>query len=341
MDTSLTRFASSGHEAFAEGDLDVAIAQYRKALHRAWSIDDPYESGTSAYNLAACMTSLSKNQEARDWLVDARVELCRAKSSAGNTWLLEAKIAQQECRFEEAKTFVDRAACSQPPCDAGSGDCLCGPKDPCKESCVMRIPCVGSRVKQKKAAEQCEDDYTAQIHLARARLAAETYEIECAEMHFACACELAADVCSESLQAELQNVAAMIHLAKGEYLQAAWHFDNEAKHLRLAGNYREIPVALELASAAYEQAERADLAASRMCRVARIWFGRGEFKKSWSYLPQALCLAEHCRCQSAKIRLALLAKEIELALADQGEPMLPKPPKDSLLLDNSENLESS
>ncbi|TWT50432.1 hypothetical protein Pla22_31750 [Rubripirellula amarantea] len=70
----------------------------------------------------------------------------------------------------------------------------------------------------------------------------------------ACACELASQVCSEAMQVELQRVAALVHLAKGEHLHAAWHFDKEAKHLRRAGTYREIPNTLDLAAAAYEQA---------------------------------------------------------------------------------------
>ncbi|TWT79906.1 hypothetical protein CA13_13140 [Planctomycetes bacterium CA13] len=321
VDATLGRFSSNASEAFAEGDIDDAIEQYRKAIRRAWAIDDPYESGTNAYNLAACMTSAGKDTEAKDWLLDARTELCRAKSSAGNAWLLEAKIAQQECRFEEANIYVDRAACCNPPCEGTPGGCTCCSQDPCKESCVTVIPCVGSRIKQKKATEQCEDDYNAQIHLARARLAAEVYDIKCAKQHFDCACELASEVCSEALQAELQNVAAMIHLAKGEILQAAWHFDKEAKHLRLAGNYREIPVALELAAAAYEQSGHTEIATNRMCRVARIWYGRGDSKQAWSYVQQAIRLAEYSYDESPRIRLALLVQEIEKTLADEGQAL--------------------
>ncbi|TWU43923.1 hypothetical protein Q31b_14550 [Novipirellula aureliae] len=316
VDSTLVRHSKSAKEAYAEGDIDAAIREYRKAIRRAWAIDNPYESGTAAYNLAACMTSLDKNAEAKDWLVDARIELCRAGSSTGNTWLLEAKIALQECRFDEAQQMLDRAACCTPPCSQNGHDSCCRPHDPCQGSCVTQIPCVGKKLKQKKQTEQCEDDYQAQIHLARARLAAEKYDILCAEQSFESACKLAADVCSEELQAELQNVAAMIHLAKGEYFQAACHFDKEAEHLRLAGNFREVPIALEFASAAYEQSGRMDLATTRMCRVARIWFGRGETKKSWDYVQTASELAEFCESQTARIRLALLVNEIERALAD-------------------------
>jgi len=316
VDSTVGRSAKRAGEAYAEGDVDGAIREYRIAIRRAWAIDNPYESGTAAYHLAACMTSLDKHTEAKDWLVDARIELCRAGSSAGNTWLLEAKIALQECRFDEAQQMLDRAACCNPPCSQNGHDCCCSPHDPCQQSCVTQIPCVGKKLRQKKQTEQCEDNYEAQIHLARARLAAEKYEIACARRSFERACELATDVCSEELQAELQNVAAMIHLAKGEYFRAACHFDKEAEHLRLAGNYREVPVALEFASAAYQQSGRMELATSRMCRVARIWFGRGETKKAWDYVQTASALAEFCESETARIRLALLVNEMEQALAE-------------------------
>ncbi len=318
-DATLTRFSKAGHEAFAEGYVDQAMEKYRSALLRAWAIDDPYESGTNAYNLAACLTSKGQTDAATDWLLDARVELCRAGSSAGNVWLLEAKIAKEECRFEDASHYVRRAECSSPPCDSREGCCLCGPHDPCGESCVTNIPCIGSRVAKRQAIEDCQIDFQAQIYLARASLAAEQYDTAAARAQLQCACELAEKICSHNLQAELQHVAALIHLAEGQFLKAAAHFDSEAKHLRLASNYREIPLALNRAATAYEQAGRADLATSRMCRVARIWLGRGDTREAWHHLQMASELAQMTECESARIRLALVAQEIERVLAEAGE----------------------
>lgn len=320
-DTTVTRFSKAGNQAFAEGDVGEAIDEYRRALLRAWAIDDPYESGTNAYNLAACFTSVAESDAARAWLLDARVELCRAGSSAGNVWLLEAKIARDDCRFDDAGRYVRRAECSDPPCKSRDGGCLCGPSDPCQESCVTKIPCVGGKIANKQATGDCENDFQAQIHLARAALSADQYDTCSARAQLQCACELARQVCSHNLQAELQHVAALIHLADGQYLQAAWHFDNEAKHLRLANNYREIPLILNHAAAAFEQAGRADLATSRMCRVARIWLGRGDIGAAWHHLQLASELAQMTACESASIRLALVAREVERALAEEGESL--------------------
>lgn len=319
-DSALQRHVKYASEAYSEGQIDRAIVEYRKAVRRAWSMDDPYESGTTAYNLAACLTSNAQSREARDWLLDARVELHRAGASAGNAWLLDAKIALSESRFEDVQYLVQRAACSDPPCpDQGTESC-CGKGDPCRDRCVARIPCVGPRIKKHRAAKDCQETYQAQIHLVRARLAAEQYDIPLAQRELECACRLAEVVCSDDLRAELHNVAALIHIAKGEYLQAGRHFDREAENLRLAGNYREIPTSLELASASYEQAGLVDLAADRLCRVARTRFGQGEVDQAWRDVQRALPMAEAVCSETIKVRLSLTANEMLHVLSQQDDP---------------------
>lgn len=320
LDATLARFSEAGREAYSEGDVRAAMEEYRAAIARAWAIDDPYESGTNAYNLAACLTSLGDNARARDWLLDARAELRRGNSSVANAWLLEAKIAQDEGQFVRAVELIDRASCARPPCDDPNSTCCCGSSGPCDERCVHKIPCVGDKIREKDAIAQCQDGFTAQIHLARARVVAEFGDVPKALCHFAKACELAQQVCGEDLQAELQNVAAMIHLAKDEYLQAAWHFDKEAYHLRLAKNYRVIPTALELAAAAYSEAGQHRQAADRLSRVARIWYGRGDAKQAWRYLNQASQMVDIAGCDAASIRLAILADEIERTLGANTPP---------------------
>ncbi len=320
-DTTLARYSKAGNQAYAEGDVDDAIREYRSAILRAWALDDPYESGTGAYNLAACLTSKSEIAQAKDWLLDARIELCRAGSSAGNVWLLESKIARDECRFDDAMHYVYRAECSVPPCDQRDNACLCGPSNPCQQNCVTRIPCVGERIASRRSTKDCESGFQAQIHLARATLAAEQYDISTAQAQFECACELVKKTCNHSLQAELQHVAALIHLASGQFLSAAWHFDNEAKHLRLAGNYREIPTALNLAAEAFEQAGRDELATSRMCRIARIWLGRGDAREAWRHLQVASEIARATACESATIQLTLVAREIQRVMNEQDQSL--------------------
>ena len=318
-DRKIIRAAETAEVAYREGDVDSAVKNYRKALARAWALDDPLESGTNAYNLAACLVSRGKFTEAKDWLLDARIELDRADAWSGNTWLLEAKIARQEARFADADQYIVWAACDRPPCVQEDRDVLCGPSDPCNESCLASIPIVGKKVREKDATENCQNGYEAQIHFAKARVAAEQYDIPSATSHWQCGRQLITDVCDHDLTAESQNVAAYIHLAKGEHLQAGIHFDREAEYLRLATNYRVIPVALELAAAAYEQAGHTALAANRLNRVARINYGRGNVKKAWHYLRRALALVEMDPCPAVSRRLALVANQIQLSLDKDSE----------------------
>ncbi|MEZ6092361.1 MAG: tetratricopeptide repeat protein [Pirellulaceae bacterium] len=328
IDPQLADYYEEASEAYAEGYLDEALQEYRKVIQRAWAMDDPVEAGNAAYNIAAVMTSMSRIPEAKDWLVDARVELYRAGKSAGNTWLLEASIAQNQGRFDEAARLIQRAACSDPPCDADDHECLCGPHDPCEESCIAKIPCVGEKYVEHKQQADCEATFQVQIYLARAKWFAEQYEIAKAKSNFRAACELAQEICDYNLQADLQRTAAMIHLACGDYLQAGWHLDMEAKNLRLAGTYREIPATLELAAAAYEQAERKALTADRLCRVARIWYGRGNINRAWSYVKEAIPFAEASYSQTTKIRLALLVHELRQTIEEQQGDRAPDPRAD-------------
>lgn len=320
LDSTLARSSEAARLAYAEGDVEAAIAEYRDAIHRAWMMDDPYEAGTNAYNLAACLITIGDDERAQDWLIDARAELKRAGTSVAYTWLLQAKIAQDQGHWTEALSLIDRADCSPPPCDTLDAGCSCGGNDPCADRCVYQIPCVGDKFRKKNKITQCEEDFRAQVHLARARVAAELGDIPTALCYYAKACEAAKEVCSEDLQAELQNVAAMIHLAKGEYLQAAWHFDKEAKYSRRAKNYRVISGALELAAAAYSESGQYQLAADRLSRVARIWFGRGDMTRAWKHLNHASELVDRTGCDATTIRLSLLADEIQQMVGGDDPP---------------------
>lgn len=321
-DTRVRRISDDANELFAAGDVEAAIKKYRAALRRAWATDDPNESGTSAYNLAAAITSSGQNGVARDWLVDARHEWTRAGSSTGNAWLLEAKIAIDERRFVDAQRALDHGRCVPSPC-AVDGGCECPTEEGCKECCLAKLPCVGPKLRAKEASQDCRDGFEAQLHFTRARLAAEQFDIPRAMSHYACGREMIGDICSHDLHAELHNVAALIHIAKEEYMQAARHFDREAYHLRLAGIYREIPGTLELAAAAYLQAGLSVDAADRLNRVARIWFGRGDASKAWTFVRDASELLDACVLDdevTIRTRLSLVAVEIQRELSPTSAP---------------------
>ena len=330
VDRTIVRYANAGREAYAEGYVAAATEKYRIAIRRAWALDDPKESGTIAYNLAACMTSLDQTLQARDWLLEARVELRRAGVSTGNVWLLESKVAIDQDLFEDAVCSINQAACGIPPCDDTQPGC---------RNCGLQIPCVGKKRKRKKERQDCESAFQVQIQLARSRVAAEQYDTQTARRHFQCACDLAADIESYDLQAELHDIAALIHVADAEYLSAGYHLDCEAENLRLAGNYREIPNTLQLAAAAYGEIERFDLAANRMLRVARIYYGRGDTRESWKHLQTATSLCSIASTEDTKIRLSLLANEISQTIAEDEPPLKRLGAPDDSMLQSEEQLQ--
>lgn len=287
-DSRLRRLADDGHDQFLDGDLTVAAQKYYEAIDRAWAMDDPVEIGRISFNLAACLFSAGHNTEARDWLIEARAELNRAGQSVGNVWLLEAKIARQEERFADVMHYIAMAECSAAPClEYGDEKSCCSGNDPCDPSCCESLPCIGSKLREKEQVEDCQLAYRAQVLLAKARQALDFGDTEAAQSYLCQAKSLIADSCQRLLQTEMHGVAAEIHVAMGQPLQAARHFDKEAYHLRLTGNYREIPMSVETAAEAYEEAGRVDLSADRLCRAARAYHGRGEQKNAWRCIVQA------------------------------------------------------
>jgi tetratricopeptide (TPR) repeat protein len=292
-DSRLRRLADDGQEQFAEGDVESAITNYRKAIRRAWALDDPAEIGNVAFNLAACLFSDGKNQEARDWLIESRCELARAGRSVGNTWLLESKIARSEGRTADAQEHIAMAQCTCPPCEVENkdGEC-CSSDDPCDQTtCATCLPCTGKDRGEQKRKENCVVAYTAQIQLAKARIANDFGDVVQASAHLQCARDAIDDSCQRDLASEVENVAGHIHLTREEPLQAGKHFDREADLLRVAGNLRQIPYALQLAAEAYNAAGRQDLAADRWCRAARVFHGRGDEKQAWKCVTSATQMA--------------------------------------------------
>ncbi|MCD0458760.1 outer membrane protein assembly factor BamD [Roseiconus lacunae] len=339
-DKTLDRYVTNAHEAFHEGRVQEAEKNYRKVLLRAWATDDPYESGTAAYNLAACLVSQSELAAASDWLVDARVELSRAGASAGNTWLLSAEIAMTEGRLADAECFVSYASSTRPPCEIVDTCCLCGPSEECcretdRDCCAASLPCLSKDVEQERAKVECQQAYQARIELARARIAIKQMMVDEAERHLGLACRLAEQTCDFSLHADRHDVAAEIHDAKQQFLQAGAHRDREAKLLRCIGHYRAIPSVLVAASDSYAFAGRFDLAVDRLIRAARIGYARSEFQRAWGLVRRASEWGTACGCEAAEIRLALTAKQIRDALQDQmPEPMDSDP---AMITDPSES----
>jgi tetratricopeptide (TPR) repeat protein len=318
-DTVLVNHVEDAHEAYREGLTANASKDYRSALLRAWAIDDPYESGSASYNLAACSVSDLDYFAANQWLINARVDLVRARRSTGNTWLLSADIAMAQGCLMEAQSYIDYASRACPDCEFDKQYNLCGPDAKfvdckCKEPCCSKLPCIGEKIEKKKSKKDCEQVYAASVHLAKAKLALCQQDICQAKRHHQSAHDCVADVCDLAFRADLHEVAAMIHDAECNYLQAGAHRDCEIELLRATANYREIPKVLKAASDSYLQCGRLDLAIDRLIRCSRIQLARKEFEKSWATLKLAGDLLTDCECDANRVRFEITAKMIQDSL---------------------------
>lgn len=318
-DTVLVNHVEDGHEAYREGLTASASKDYRSALLRAWAIDDPYESGSASYNLAACYVSDQDYAAAIQWLINARVDLVRGRRSTGNTWLLSADIAMAQGCLTEAQSYIDYASRACPDCEFDKRYNLCGPDAKfvdckCKEPCCSKLPCIGDKIEKKKSKRDCEQVYAASVHLAKAKLALCQQDICEAKRYHQLAHNCVADVCDLAFRADLHEVAAMIHDAECDCLQAGAHRDCEIELLRATANYREIPKVLKAASNSYLQCGRLDLAIDRLIRCSRIQLARKEFEKSWATLRQAGDMLVDCECDANRVRFEITAKMIQDSL---------------------------
>jgi len=314
-DRKLSALVDDAREAFDVGNLRVAEEKYRSALLRAWAMDNPYESGTAAYNLAACFSSQQRFLEATEWLTDARAELCRAKTSTGNTWLLSAEIALAQGYTDEAKRFVEYASKACVPCELDDPYKLFGPAADCaiaecRTPFLGKLPICKRILTPAKESAQCRSAYRARIQLANAKVCAKQCDLSKAKQHYDEAVMLLQNVCDMGLAADRHDVAALIFELECNSLQAGAHRDVEVELLRGSAQYREIPNILDAAADSYLLAERFDLASDRMIRSARMHFARGELEESWSRIREASELPTALTCQVVQTRLALTAKLI-------------------------------
>lgn len=219
----------------------------------------------------------------------------------------------------EAQSYIDYASRACPDCEFDKRYNLCGPDAKfvdckCKEPCCSKLPCIGDKIEKKKSKRDCEQVYAASVHLAKAKLALCQQDICEAKRYHQLAHNCVADVCDLAFRADLHEVAAMIHDAECDCLQAGAHRDCEIELLRATANYREIPKVLKAASDSYLQCGRLDLAIDRLIRCSRIQLARKEFEKSWATLRQAGDMLVDCECDANRVRFEITAKMIQDSL---------------------------
>jgi tetratricopeptide (TPR) repeat protein len=328
VDSTVARHAKDGEAAFNEGLIPDAVKEYKQARLRAWAIDNPFESGTAAYNLAACLVVEEQCDEARLLLVDARFDLYRARASTSNTWLLSANIAMAQGRFDDARSEICFAAQAGADCEFDQQYRLVGPaamfiENNCHDPYTRRFSLIEKKIRRKKEIEDCQREHMARIQLAMAKLASAQLDIDSTKAHLQKAHGCSQGICNLTMQAEHHEISAQIYDLEANYLQAGAHRDCEVAFLVAAGEYLEIPRILEAAADSYFTGGRKDLAVDRLIRCARIYLARQKYQKSCDQLQRAREWIEPGLCQANEIRFAITAKVLDDHLTKISERTMP------------------
>ncbi len=318
-DDTIERHSRNGMEAFQEGLLKNALKEYKSAVVRSWIIDDPYESGTAAYNLAGCYFGERDFEQAKLWLIDSRVDLTRANVSTGNAWLMTANIAAAENQIELANDAIHQAKCAGASCLTYEQYRLRGPAakfvdENCKPPLSAKLPWIGKKVLEKKRLESCKLEHSANIHLSLARVALLENDLCKAREQLKQSGGCEDGLCSLTLQASRHDIAAEICDLEFNYMQAGAHRDREVELLRSAGEYRELPEILRDAADSYAVANRLDLAIDRLIRCSRIYLARQEFEKAWNSLKLAGELIDVDDCDANRVRFQLTGQVLQEAI---------------------------
>jgi len=353
-DSEVRRHAEAAHKAFSIGYDETAVVRYRRAVRRAWAIDDARLIGRHAYNLAAANAAMGHFREARDWLAEARVELTRAGEDTLKTQVLQAHIARQQGFFDEAYALtvaVERAVEADEKCRAKCkkkrSECEhCNHEGDTTFAGVTSVAAVISHFeyRERKQPEDRRDHAQStlekraseiQVHLLRALLAADQMDLATASDQVAAARRKLRPRVDHAVAAEVERVEGRILALAGEYGPAAARFDEEARRLRMAESYREIPMAYRSAAEAYEMAGLMGMAVDRYIRAARMLYAREAFLPALWCIDRALPIALSGLSPDLEGRLALVFNEIARAVEAtaprdrrkvDGEPVDPLPP---------------
>lgn len=280
QDPEIERNVALARGAFAAGSAEKAVSYYRKALNRARLMDDPAAIGRNAYNLAACLALLRRDDEARALLDEAHAEFQRAGIHAREIPLLQARIAHREGKTDEALALAQAQLRTGTPRDPFFiqyqvllADLLCAKGDAAGAAREL------ARV-DRKALAAMEPIVQADAAQVRARLA----------------------------------LLDQKPRAAGELLDAA------AKHLQQAGQYIEMALALDEAGRAYETAGDVNAAMDRYYRAARSLYLAGQTARAERSMIRAGLLADQSGQAAMLTKLHQLQTDLKVAPAVSPEP---------------------
>ncbi|MFH0952712.1 MAG: hypothetical protein V1873_00100 [Verrucomicrobiota bacterium] len=287
-DPELARLANTARTAFDRGSVEQATRLYGRALDMARAQDDAIEAGNNAYNLAACMISLGKNDDARALLEEARKEFERAGRVPANILLLEAKVARSMGRLDDASALVDQV-----------------------------LPSFG------KSAPS--DAHRVQVALLKAHIACDRKDVAAARAALDEARATLRRASDNFLEAEASGASARISLVANDPAKAGAAYDAQAEWYRKAQKYRDMALATGRAGRAYEDAAVLIVAGDRYYRSARSLFAQGDDVAALKTVERALGIAERTSDKDLLARTTSLFNEIRQRA--KGKSPAPEPAK--------------
>lgn len=273
VDPDLQRYASSAQVSFRHGAFGQAEHLYRLALDRARAADDAREIGNNAYNLAACLVALGRDDAARPLLREARAELESIRQNAAEVILLDAGAARNLGHGDEAAALLEEAR--------------------------ARLDRDRHRALWIQAA------------LLEARIAADRNDAPRALRVLDSIGKDLKQEDDPLLKGRAAGLRARVAWTTGQPGVAAAWLDKEAAYYRKAGRPpHEIAATLRRAGEAWGQAGRPGESADRYYRAARSLFGQGDTVAALKCIEPALAAAEKAGRPDLAARIADVFLEI-------------------------------
>lgn len=311
----LVRINSKANELYKDGSTQRAMDAYLEVLYAAWATDDAEQAGSTAYHLAACHFSMGELDIAKDWLLDARYELSRVDSPMENTWILEAKIARAEMRYEDIPYLLGRAKSQKPETKPFQG-VREGLMDNLPEFQFTSAKTSLDLVRVRRSQRRSQVVENLPLDLIRANVAIDRGDLNTARRHLRAMKEVLDAQSQPDLQAEWHRISGELALIEQKYQTAAEHFDEEVNSLKQSKVYRDLAEVLAQSAKAYERGGNPDIAADRLCRAARVHFGKGNYQAAWDLTQEAGRLSANASNATIQVRLRLLAEQTLSELPD-------------------------
>jgi tetratricopeptide (TPR) repeat protein len=271
-DPEVARLAGTARIAFEKGSVEQAVRLYGRALDMARAQDDAVETGNNAYNLAACMMALGKNEDANALLEEARRDFERAGQDTAYVILSEVDLARQMQHMDEARALLDQLS-------------------------------------SRKAG--LTDDVKVRVAVRRGLLACDRRDVEKARSALADARASMKRLNDDFLEGQVMGLSARLFLMSNEPAKAGAEYDAQAEAFRRAGRYGDMASALNRAGKAYEDAAVLMMAGERYYRAARSLFAQGDDVAALKIIERALDIAQKTSDKDLLSRTTSLFREIK------------------------------